>query len=130
MNFEEVPEFQKDVKSLKKRVKTLSSDISRVKTRIIKPLYIKGDGMSDEEHGEFRKLFFSGKKATLLSGSRDGLDIIKMRLDTDSYQFNTKLRLVCIVIKEGSTVKLIEVYSKSDKSSVDSRRVKKYLSAQ
>ena len=126
MNFDEVSEFQKDVKALKKRVRTIESDIKRVKSRI-EALYVVGDGMTVEEHAEFRKQFFASKKANLLSGSSDEIDVIKMRLDTDSDQFHTKLRLVFTAVRRGDKIHFIEIYSKSDKLREDARRIKKYI---
>ena len=126
MNFDEVPEFQKDIRALKKRVRTITSDIERVKLRI-EALYIVGDGMTVNEHAEFREQFFASKKATVLPGSIDGVEIIKMRLDTDTDQFRTKLRLVFVAIRQGNQIRFIEIYSKSDKPREDSRRIERYL---
>jgi hypothetical protein len=126
MNFDETPEFQKDVKALRKRVRTLAADIERVKPRVA-ALYVLGDSMSAEELTEFRNQFFDGRKATILSGSTDEVEVIKMRLDTDTDQFRTKLRLVFVAIRRGNSVRFVEIYSKSDKLREDSRRIERCL---
>lgn len=121
MNFSESSEFFKDIKTLKKRVPTLVSDLDRAKVRI-KSLYVAGDDMVEADLTEFRKQFFSGKVATILSGSTSEKEIVKMRLDTDTPQYKNKLRLVVMVTRKQNNVIFIEIYSKNDKSREDSRR--------
>ncbi len=126
MNFEETAEFKKDVKALKKRVPTLIGDIKRVKPRI-EALYIVGDGMTPDEHTEFRKQFFEGKKAAILPGSTQESEVIKLRLDTDTTQYRKKLRLVFVAVRTDDTVRFIEIYAKNDKTREDTKRYKSYL---
>lgn len=124
MNFDETPEFKKDVKALKRRVPTIVSDIERVQPRI-SALYVEREDI-DINLAEFREQFFSSKKATRLPGSTDDIGIIKMRLDTDSDQYRTKLRLVFTAIRQDNKILFIELYSKSDKDHADQNRIKRY----
>ena len=125
MNFNESSEFTKDVKALKKRVPTLTSDLRRAKVRI-KSLYVTGDNMTKADLSEFRKQFFSGKIATILPESTNEVEVIKMRLDTDTRQYKNKLRVVVVAIRKQNDVKFIELYSKNNKARENNRRIKKY----
>ena len=126
MNFDEAPEFTKDLKALKKRVPTLKADLARMKKRI-ESLYIVGDNMTKNDLQEFRTQFFSGEIATILPGSTEEIEVVKIRLDSDSEQYRGKLRLVFAAVKRGKNVLFVELYSKSDKNREDSVRIKKYI---
>lgn len=125
MNFNEVPEFAKDVKALGKRVKTLESDIKRALPKL-KSLYIKPVDLNEEQWIDYKSNFFDNKRAAKLPGYPPECDVIKFRLDTDTLQFKNKLRLVCVVVVSGGEINLVELYSKNDKSLQDTRRLKKY----
>lgn len=125
MNFDESPEFTKDVKAFKKRVPTLQADLARMKKRITR-LYVIGDDMKEADFAEFRTQFFSGKVATILPGSTDDLEIIKIRLESDTEQYRGKLRLVFTAVKKDNNVLFVELYSKNDKDREDTRRLRKY----
>jgi hypothetical protein len=122
MNFNESPEFQKDVKALGKKVRTLQLDIERVRARI-EPLYIP---VKDVDIQTYRSLFFSGSVATILHKT-DTHEIIKMRLDTDTRTMQSKLRLVFVAVVSSETVTFIELYAKNDKNREDQRRLQQYL---
>lgn len=126
MNFDEAPEFKKDVKALRKRVPTLKSDLSRVKARI-ESLYVLGDDMSKADLIEYRAQFFSGRVAVILPGSTADIEVVKIRLDSDTNQYRDKLRLVFTAVKQGDSVVFVELYSKNDKSREDTARIKRYL---
>lgn len=125
MNFDETPEFRKDVKALTKRVPTLAADLKRVRARI-ESLYMLGDDMNEAELAEFRMQFFSGKVATTLPGSTSEVEIVKIRLDSDTDQYRNKLRVIFTSIKTGDRVTFIEIYSKNDKDREDSARIRRY----
>ena len=125
MNFDEAPELKKDVKALKKRVPTLSDDLARARIRV-ESLYIAGDDMSDADLAEFRTQFFSGKIATILPGSTNDIEIIKIRLDSDTHQYRNKLRLVFTAVRTDKRVLFVEIYSKNDKDREDTARIKRY----
>lgn len=121
MNFSESPEFQKDIKALGKKVRTLQSDIQRVYARI-EPLYVP---VKDVDLETYRKLFFDGKRATILRQT-ETYEIIKMRLDTDTRTMQGKLRLVFVAVVSSGTVTFVEIYAKNNKAREDQQRIKKY----
>lgn len=126
MNFNDAPEFKKDVKTLGKRVKTLKSDIKRALPKL-ESLYVKPEGLTDEQWTDYKKNFFDNKRAAKLKGYPDGFDVIKLRVDTDTLQYKDKLRLVCVVVVSGKEIILVELYSKNDKKREDGKRVSKYV---
>lgn len=120
MNYSRVPEFEKDVKALKKRVRSLEGDLERTK-HLIEALY----GHPDTEQAEFKKRFLAGKKATILTKT-GAVEVVKMRLDTDTDSYRGKLRLVFAVAVNKAEVSFIELYSKNDKPREDQRRLRRY----
>ena len=120
MNYSRVPEFEKDAKALKKRVRSLEGDLERAKHLIV-VLYMRADG----EQTEFKKLFLAGKKATILTKT-GAVEVVKMRLDTDTDSYRGKLRLVFAVAVDKAEVSFIELYSKNDKPREDQRRLRRY----
>ena len=120
MNYSRVPEFEKDAKALKKRVRSLEGDLERAK-HLIEALY----GRHDAEQTEFRKRFLAGKKATILTKT-GAVEVVKMRLDTDTDSYRGKLRLVFAVAVDRAEVSFIELYSKNDKPREDQRRLRRY----
>lgn len=122
MNFSESSEFQKDIKALGKKVRTLQSDMKRVCARI-EPLYVP---VKDVDIKTYRGLFFDGKRATILQQTETH-EVIKMRLDTDTHTMRGKLRLVFVAVVSSDTVTFIEIYAKNNKGREDQRRIKKYL---
>lgn len=122
LNFEEVPEFQKDVKRLKKSWRSIPSDIERVKL-VIERLYVPAGNVDMKE---FREQLFATRRATVLTSS-ESYEVIKMRLDCASLGNDKKTRLVFVAIKTAHTIYLIELYAKNAKEQNDSKRVKKYV---
>lgn len=120
MNYSRVPEFKKDAKALKKRVRSLEGDLERAK-HLIEVLY----GRHDAEQTEFKKRFLAGKKATILTKT-GAVEVVKMRLDTDTDSYRGKLRLVFAVAVDRAEVSFIELYSKNDKPREDQRRLRRY----
>lgn len=120
MNYSRVPEFEKDVKALKKRVRSLEGDLERTK-HLIEVLYRHPYA----EQTEFKKRFLAGKKATILTKT-GAVEVVKMRLDTDTDSYRGKLRLVFAVAVDKAEVSFIELYSKNDKPREDQRRLRRY----
>jgi len=120
MNYSRVPEFEKDVKALNKRVRSLEGDLERAK-HLIEALY----GRHDAEQTEFKKRFLAGKKATILTKT-GVVEVVKMRLDTDTDSYRGKLRLVFAVAVDKAEVSFIELYSKNDKPREDQHRLRRY----
>ena len=123
MNFSEAPEFQKDVKSLSKKWRSIPTDIEAAK-RYVLPLYV--EMAADVLIEEYRRGFFTGKNATVLSAG-EGYEVVKMRLDVADLGRNDKVRIIFIALKTESGIHFIELYSKSDKEREDSKRIQKYL---
>lgn len=123
LNFDEAPEFQKDVKILKKSWRSIPSDIENAKL-VIARLYVPIKGVDMDE---FRNGIFSSTRATILHSSDTG-EVVKMRLDCKSLGDDKKTRLIFIAIWTENTIKLIELYAKNSNEREDMRRIKKYLS--
>ena len=122
LNFDEAPEFQKDVKILKKSWRSIPDDIEKAKL-VIARLYMPIKGVDMDE---FRNGFFASSRATVLH-TRDGREVVKMRLDCKSLGNDKKNRLVFVAIQDGSVVTLVELYAKNDKDNHDESRIRKYL---
>lgn len=123
MNFEQVPEFQKDLKRLTKKWRSLPEDISAVQRDII-PLYIEQDGI---DIGAIRKGVFNGKRATILKIVNEEIEVVKMRLDVQAIGKSDKVRIVFIAVRTQNTITFIELYAKNEKSREDQARIAKYL---
>ncbi|HEV7951759.1 MAG TPA: hypothetical protein VGO98_00060 [Candidatus Saccharimonadales bacterium] len=125
MNFSSTPEFDKELKTLKKKWRSLPDDIDLVKKAL--PLLYK---LQDDESGVELQLrrdqFFNNKRAAILQ-STDGKEVVKMRLDCASLGNKDAARLVFICIKSEDTITFTELYSKSDKNREDTARIKKYI---
>ena len=123
MNFDETPEFKKDVKRLEKRWRSIPDDIEAVKPYLL-PLYeYRAD---DVEVSIYREGSFRGKRATILKNTPAG-EAIKMRLDVAGLGRNDTVRIVFVAIKTESTIQFIELYAKNDKKREDTARIRKYL---
>ena len=123
MNFNESPEFQKDVKRLAKKWRSIPSDIEAAKV-YIKPLY---ENLSDDVNVQvYRDEFFSGKRAAILR-SKDDTEVIKMRLDVADLGRNDKVPLLFTAVKSNGTITFIELYAKNEKARENTQRIKKYM---
>lgn len=123
MNFEQTPEFKKDFKRLIKKYRSLEADINYVIPRI-ESLYTKRD---DIDVKQFRTELFATKRAAILPGSSDDVEVVKMRLDVASLQSNSKVRIIFIAVIKNNVIILVELYAKNDKLREDKARIKKYL---
>ena len=123
MNFDEVPEFAKDLKALKKKWRSLPSDVDDAKLQI-EALY--GTILQGEALKEFREGFFGTKRATILQ-TGDGYEVVKMRLDCASLGTDKKTRLVFVAVITENTVRLVELFAKSTNEREDARRLRRYL---
>lgn len=122
LNFDEVPEFQKDVKYLKKNWRSIPNDIEKVKL-VITPLYVEIEGVNIKE---LREQFFATKRATILQVG-DGFEVVKMRLDCASLGNDKKTRLVFVAMIRDNQVKFIELYAKNSNEREDKARIKRYI---
>ncbi len=109
MEFETLPEYDRDVKKLLKKYRTLSGDIEEVK----KVLAIRPDAQAP------------------FSFRIDGLGIqscvIKVKkIASDSFKgrgSHSGLRLVYAYFQETATIILVELYHKNDKDNEDRERI-------
>jgi len=122
MNFEQTPEFQKDLKRLSKKWRSLPRDIASAE-RYILPLYVEQEGV---DIIRLREAFFGGYKAAVLITTADA-EVVKMRLDCESLGTNSKTRLIFVAVKTEGTIRFVELYAKNEKPREDTKRIKKYL---
>lgn len=122
MRFSATPEFDKELKKLAKKWRSLPDDIEYVKPHI-EGLYA---GENAQELTDFRNAFFNGRRATILQTAGDA-EVVKMRLDVESLGTNDKVRMVFIAIVTAQTVTFVELFAKNDKSREDIGRIKRYL---
>lgn len=126
MNYSTSSEFDKELKTLSKKWRSLPSDFVPVKKSL--PLLYAVQPDETEENLRIRRgQFFNNKRATILHTKEDGIEIIKMRLDCASLGNKDILRLVFVYAKYGETIEFIELYSKNEKQREDQSRIKKYL---
>ena len=122
MNFEQTPEFQKDLKRLSKKWRSLPRDIESVERDIL-PLYVEQKGV---DMIRLREAFFGGYKAAVLMTTADA-EVIKMRLDCESLSTNSKTRLIFVAVKTEGAIRFVELYAKNEKVREDPTRYRKYL---
>ena len=122
LNFDETPEFQRDIKALTKRWRSIPSDLERAKLAIT-PLYVP---VKEVDIAELRSAFFSTNRATILRAG-DGYEVVKMRFDCTSLGNDKRTRLVFIALVENSTIRFIELYAKSGKEREDIKRINKFI---
>ena len=108
MNFDELPEFQKELKRLGKKYRSLPDDLQEFQNVVsVIPL-------GNSKH-------FSVITQT------ETLRVIKARLFC-RYLKGTSLRLIYAYFEKEEKIEFIELYFKGNKASEDSGRVKDYLS--
>lgn len=123
MNFDQTPEFKKELKHFAKKWRSLPLDIVAVQRDIV-PLYIQRDGVDLQV---LRKGFFSGKRATILRTMDDGREVIKMRLDVESLESSDKVRIVFVAVKTDANIVFIELFAKNEKPRENQKRIDNYL---
>ena len=126
MNYSTSSEFDRELKTLSKKWRSLPNDFKPVK-KSLPLLYTIQPDETDENLRMRRDQFFNNKRATILHTTKDGIEIVKMRLDCASLGNKDMLRLVFVYIMQGDTITFIELYSKNDKQREDQVRIKKYL---
>src|SRR5688572_18178916 len=120
MNFDQTPEFQKELKKLQKKYPSLEKDLEAF-LKVITALYTG----TEAESAPFRQAFFDGKRATRLTYSTNiEAEVVKARLDC-AYLNSNKLRIVYIF--QGNHILLVELYAKNTKPREDGSRIKRYL---
>lgn len=113
IEFEELPEFIKDVKSLSKRYRSLSDDLVVLKKVL------------NDEPDESPPLSFR------IEGLGVDTNIIKVRKIAckalKGRGVNSGLRLIYVYFKERGMITFIEIYHKSDKPNEDRERILKHF---
>lgn len=122
MNFEQTPEFQKDIKRLAKKWRSLPKDIEAAQRDLV-PLYVAQEGIDIKR---LRETFFNGKRATILE-IINGCEVVKMRLDVASLGTNSKVRIVFIAVVAEGRIMFVELYAKNEKDREDTRRIERCL---
>lgn len=121
MNFEQSPEFNKDLKRLSKKWRSLPSDIAAAQLLIT-------DVYTDSDQRElFEQKFFNNKRATKLVVS-ESVEVVKMRLDVQSLGVSDKVRIVFVLVKSATSVTFVELYAKNEKIREDANRYKRFMS--
>jgi len=109
MNFDEIPEFQKDCKGLGKKYLSLYDDLQ-----------------------EFQKVVtvvpLGNSKHFNVIVQTEVLYIIKARLFC-RYLKGSSLRVIYAYFKQQEKIEFVEVYFKGDMKNEDHSRIKKYLSS-
>jgi hypothetical protein len=122
MNFEQTPEFSKELKKLGKKWRSLPSDLA-VLQAVLATLYKGANGISAEH---IRKTFFANKKGVVLQTISDEFEVVKVHLDCAALN---KDMLRVTYIRTSNSVLLVELYPKNEKAREDAVRIKKYLRA-
>ncbi|KKS94073.1 MAG: hypothetical protein A3H59_00700 [Candidatus Jacksonbacteria bacterium RIFCSPLOWO2_02_FULL_43_9] len=107
MNFDEVPEFQKELKRLAKKYKSLHDDLQEFRN------VVSAVPLGNSKH-------FNVITKT------EVLHIVKARLFC-RYLKGASLRIIYAYFEQTLHIEFIELYYKGDKESEDNSRIKEYL---
>lgn len=113
MNFEELPEYEKDLKDLLKRYRTLVEDVEVVK----KVLAI----LPDERPPFSFRISNLGIESCVIKVKKVACRALKGR------GVNSGIRLIYALFKEEEKIVLIELYHKSEKENENRERIIKHL---
>ena len=109
MNFEELPEYKKDLKDLSKRYRTLKEDMEVVKKVLT---------VSPDERPPFSfRIDNLGIDACVIKVKKIACKALKGR------GVNSGLRLVYALFSEKPKIVFIELYHKNDKANEDKQRI-------
>ncbi len=119
--FDQAPEFEKELKKLSKKWRSLPTDLIRAQ-RVISGIYEPQRGVSASE---IKSEFFAGNNVTQIKIA-DSYEVVKMRLYCKDLRTDKMIRIVFIFIKTHDQILLIEMYAHNDKSREDDYRIDKY----
>jgi hypothetical protein len=128
MNFSTTPEFDKELKAFTKKWRSLPNDFVPVRQTL--PLLYKClDGEPETALQLRREQFFNTKRASILTTTTDGKEVVKMRLDCASLGSKDILRLIFVCVRDVDTITFIELYAKNDKNKEreDQSRIQRYI---
>lgn len=119
MNYDSIPEFDKDFKKLVKRFRTLEKDFDLMKRLLLEPHYLKGTptpplALVDIE-GFCNECYTSQKVRKFACASLKGRG------------GSSGLRVILVYEKEVSKITFIEIYFKGDKVNEDRDRLKNFI---
>jgi len=120
MNFDQTPEFNKELKKFGKKWRSLAADLE-VLQKALTTLYLGANGISAEH---IRQAFLATKKGAVLQAVSKTSEVVKVRLDCADLNKDL-LRLT--FIRSGQLIMLVELYAKNQKSREDQARLRKYL---
>lgn len=120
MNFDQAPEFTKELKKFSKRWRSLPADLEVLQKAIL--TFYKGANSIPAK--QIRESFFATKKGAVLTTVSENCEVVKIRLDCKDLN---KDMLRVIFIQSEDNIFLVELYPKNEKSREDSARLQKYL---
>jgi len=120
MNFEQTPEFSKELKKFGKKWRRIEADLSVLMTAL-STIYGGAKGIPAEH---IRQTFFATRKAAVLQLIAQDGEVVKVRLDSSDLN-GDMLRVT--YIRSGKSILLVELYAKNDKAREDSARIQRYL---
>jgi len=109
MNFNELPEFQKEYKRLKKKYKSLTNDLQEFQN------VVSSVPLGNSKHFN-------------IITQTEVLYIIKARLFC-RYLKGSSLRVIYSYFEQDQSIEFIEIYYKGDKENENRERIKVYLSS-
>ena len=113
MNFDELAEFQKDLKALLKKYRTLNEDLNVVKKVL--------EVMPDQRPPFSFRIDNLGLETCVIKVKKIACKSLKGK------GVNSGLRLVYAYFSEQSKITFIELYHKMDKENEDRKRLYKYF---
>lgn len=120
MNFDQAPEFAKELKRLSKKWRRLPEDLAVLRSAIT-TLY---RGANDLPATHIREAFFSTKKGAMLTVLSPSSEVVKVRFDSQDLN-SDKLRVV--YVQRGEDVLFIELFAKNEKTRENQERITKYI---
>ena len=119
MNFDQTPEFSKELKKFGRKWRSLPTDLEVLK-KALTTLYIGASSVPPEH---IRETFFATKKGAVLQIISETCEVVKVRMDCTDLN---KDMLRVIFIRSDKSILLVEVYAKNKKAREDSLRIQKY----
>ena len=113
MEFEEIREYSKDLRTLAKRFRTLPEDLETLKKVL--------EAEPDAEPPRSYRISGLGLETCIIKVKRIASRAMKGKGS------NTGLRLIYAYDKEEQKITLVELYFKGDKENEDRERIKKYF---
>ncbi len=120
MNFDELPEFQRDRKRLAKKYRSLTKKYRTRTGDYLNDLQLFQKVVSNDPLGK------GSSKFKVITRNED-LSVVKARLACQDLTKGKLLRVIYAYFEQESRIEFIELYYKGDKENEDRRRVEKYL---